>query len=48
MLNELDSAWVEAKQRLENLVAADASKLPAVRSRLVNVRKFVRKTLGDL
>ena len=48
VLNELDSAWVEAKQRLENLVAADASKLPAVRSRLVNVRKFVRKTLGDL
>lgn len=48
VLSELDSTWVEAKQRLENLVAADESKLPMVLSRLTSVRKFVRKTLGDL
>ena len=48
VLNELDSEWVDAKQRLENLVAADAAKMPAVVSRLIKVRKFVRKTLGDL
>ncbi len=48
IFNELDSAWLEAKQRLENKVAADASKISAVLVRLDKVRKFVHKTLGDL
>jgi len=47
-LGELDSAWADAKLRLENMVEADASKLSAILSRLENVRKFVRKTLDDL
>lgn len=47
-LNELDSAWVEVKQRLEDLVSVNSNKVPAVLSRLDKVRKFVRKTLGDL
>ena len=47
-LNELDSAWVEVKQRLEEIVAANAGKMPSVLSRLDKVRKFVQKTLGDI
>ena len=47
-LNDLDSEWVEDKQKLENLVAADSSKMAAVLKSLAKVRKFVRQTLGNL
>ena len=47
-LNELDSEWVEDKQKLENIVAADSSKMAAVLKSLAKVRKFVHQTLGNL
>ncbi len=48
VLNELDSIWSETRQKSENLVAADASKMPAVLKRLIKVRRFIRQTLGEL
>ncbi len=48
VLNELDTVWLEAKHKLEELVAANSASVPAVLSRLDKVRKFVRKTLGNL
>ena len=47
-LNELDNVWAEYKQKLEFMVAANSTKVPAILSRLELIRKFVRKTLGDL
>lgn len=48
ILGELDSAWTELKVKLENLIAADGTKLAAITSRIGKIKKFVRKTLGDL
>ena len=48
ILGELDSAWAELKLKLENLVAADGSKIAAITARVEKIKKFVRKTLGDL
>jgi metallo-beta-lactamase family protein len=48
VFSELDTDWLEAKQKLEELVAAKSDRVPAVLSRLEKVRKFVRKTLSDL
>lgn len=48
VFGELDAAWIESKQKIEDLIAANSSRLPAALSRLDNVRKFVRKTLSDL
>ena len=47
-LSEMDGDWIEAKQKLENMVATDGAKMSAVLARLVKIRKFMRKTLGDL
>ena len=48
ILGELDSAWAELKVKLENLVEADGSKITAITARVEKIKKFVRKTLGDL
>ena len=48
ILGELDSAWTELKVKLEILIAADGTKLAAITSRIGKIKKFVRKTLGDL
>ena len=48
ILGDLDSAWAELKVKLENLVAADGSKIAAITARVEKIKKFVRKTLGDL
>ena len=47
-LNELDNGLADYKQRLEQLVAMDAAKMPVVLERLQKIRKFVKKTLEDI
>ena len=48
ILNEMDNGFSEYRQRLEQMVAADASKMPAVLTRLDKIRRFINKTLNDL
>lgn len=48
VFSELDTAWLEAKQKLEEMVAAKSDRVPAVLNRLDKVRKFARKALSDL
>lgn len=48
LLNEMDAGFTEYRQRLEQMVAADASRMPAVLDRLGKIRRFIGKTLSDL
>jgi metallo-beta-lactamase family protein len=48
ILNEMDNGFSEYRQRLEQMVAADAAKMPAVMVRLDKIRRFINKTLNDL
>ena len=47
-LNEMDNGLADYRQRLEQLAAGDAAKMPVILDRLEKIRKFVRKSLEDI